>query len=542
MFKFINSESKTIVGAATIVGVLSFVSRIVGLIRDRILAGQFGAGDVLDVYYAAFKIPDLLFSLVVTGALSASFIPLFVKFFHRPLGKQRAWRLTNNTLHLITAGMIVLSIVVYVFASPISKIVAPGFSVPKQADVAMFTRIMLFAQIILAISVVFGSALQGMKRFLLYSLAPILYNIGIIIGAVWLTKIELLGVTGLAWGVVLGAFLHLLVQLYGVLQAGYTYQWIFDPKDKDTREILRLAGPRMLGIGLSQINFLIYTIIATTLAVGSVTVFQFAYNIQFFAVGIIGISYAIAVFPSLSEAFESGSMEKFKKVFSSSIRQVMFFMIPAMVLFLIVRAQIVRVVVGAGEFDWAATILTADTLAFFTLSFVAQAIVFILARAFFALHDTITPLTAGIASTILGLVSALWLADDFGVIGLAMAYSIAATMNAALLWVPLRQKIGSLDEERIVRSLFTITTAGMSCAIVMQILKPLTVSLFPLTTFFGVFLQGFVAGGTGLIVYVFVARLLRSEELETVWLGIKRRLYRRATPEEALGTESPTAS
>lgn len=542
MFKFINNESKTIVGAATIVGVLSFVSRMIGLVRDRILAGEFGAGDTLDVYYAAFKLPDLIFSLIVIGALSASFIPLFVKYFHKPMGKDRAWELTNNTLHIVAIGMLAVSVVVFLAAGPLATVIAPGFSVPKQQDVAEFTRIMLLAQIILSVSVVYGSALQGMKRFLLYSLAPVMYNIGIIVGAVWFTKIDALGTTGLAWGVVFGAFLHFLVQLYGVLQAGYKYRWVFDPKDKDVRAILMLAGPRMLGIGVNQLNVLILTIIATTLAVGSVTVFQFAYNIQFFAVGIIGVSYAIAVFPTFSEELAAGNTARFQKTFSSTVRQVLFFMIPAMVLFLIVRAQIVRVVVGAGEFDWTATILTADTLAFFTLSFVAQALVFILARAFFALHDTVTPLTAGIAATVLGVVSALWLSDDFGVIGLAMAYSISSIMNAALLWVPLRQKIGSLDEERIIRSLFVISSAGIVCAFVMQLLKPVSVQLFPLTTFSGVFLQGLFAGGLGLLVYVLIARLFKSEELEMVWNGVKRRFWRRATPEEAIGSESPTAS
>jgi len=540
MFRFINSESKTIVGAATIVGVLSFVSRIIGLVRDRILAGEFGAGNVLDVYYAAFKVPDFLFSLIVTGAISASFIPMFVKYFYEGGGKEKAWKLMNNTLHLVVAAMILLSVILLIFAGPLATVVAPGFPLPKQMDVASFMRVMFLAQVILGGSVVLGSALQGMKRFALYSLAPILYNVGIIIGALWF--VDILGPIGLAWGVVLGAFLHFLVQLYGALGAGYAYKWSFQWKDKDTQKILRLAGPRVLGIGISQVNFLMYTIIATTLAVGSVTIFQFAYNIQFFAVGIIGISYAIAVFPTFSEYLAKKDFDSFRYIFSSTVRQVLFFMIPAMILFLIVRAQIVRVVVGAGQFDWAATIMTADTLAFFTFSFVPQALVFILARAFFALHDTVTPLTAGVTAAILGLVSAMWLSGEFGVIGLAMAYTISAIVNAALLWVPLRQKVGSLDEERILQTLFKITTAGVAGAVVMQALKPAVVGVVSLTTFWGVFSQGFVAGGAGILVYVVIAKLLGTEELEVIIAGMRKRILKKAAPEEAVHTESPTAS
>ena len=268
--RFFNSESKTIVGAALIVGVLSFVSRIVGLVRDRILAGEFGAGNILDVYYAAFKLPDLLFGLIVVGAISASFIPLFIKHYHRALGRDKAWQMTNNVLHMILAAMLLLSLVLFVFAQPFAELVAPGFVPVQQAAVAYFMRVMILAQILLAGSMVFGSVLQGLKRFMLYALAPVFYNIGIIVGAVFF--VDWLGPIGLAWGVVFGAFLHLLVQVYGVYKAGYRYKFIWQPKDKDTIEIVRMMGPRMLGIGLSQFQIVILTIIATTLAAGSVTI------------------------------------------------------------------------------------------------------------------------------------------------------------------------------------------------------------------------------------------------------------------------------
>jgi putative peptidoglycan lipid II flippase len=532
MFKILNRESKTIIGAATIVGVLSFVSRIVGLIRDRILAGQFGAGDTLDIYYAAFKIPDLLFTLIVVGALSASFIPLFLSHYSRASRRKKAWDFTNNTLHLVAGTMVLLSICLILFADPLAQIVAPGFAQYKQVKVAQLMRIMFSAQVLLSISMIYGSVLQSLKRFLLYALAPIFYNFGIIIGALYF--VEPFGTTGLAWGVVLGASLHLLTQVMGVRQTDYRFQFRPRPFDKDALTMLKLMGPRTLGLAVNQVLFVILTIIASTLAIGSVTIFQFAYNIQFFAVGIIGVSFAIAVFPSLSEAIESGEKEKFVELFISTTRQVLYLMIPMMLLFLILRAQIVRVVVGAGAFDWAATISTADTLAFFALTFIPQALIFLLARAFYALHDTVTPLMTGAVSALVGLLAAFALRDSFGVTALAMAYSLAALINVTLMWVILRQRMGSLAESQLLVTIYKLSAAGLVATVVMQILKPVAISIISLDTFIGVLTQGLFAGGLGLLAYVGVCSLLKVKDQKLMTDTLKRKVLRRIRPEEAL--------
>ncbi len=524
------------VGAASIVALFSFLSRIVGLIRDRILLGHFGAGSELDAYYAAFKVPDLVFSLLVIGSLSATFIPIFTGHYFGVMSREKAWKFASNTLNILVIAMIALSVIVAIFARPFAALIAPGFDGVQQTLVADMTRIMLFAQIFLAISVVFGSMLQSLKRFLLFSLAPIFYNVGIIIGGLWFT--EVFGTIGLAWGVVLGAFLHMLVQLYGALDAGYRWKPILHVTDKDTKEMLRLTGPRMLGIAVNQINFVVLTIIATTLAVGSVTVFQIAYNIQFFAVGIIGVSYAIAVFPQFVEEIERHDFTKFISTFSHAVRHVLFFMIPLTIVFLVLRAQIVRVVAGAGDFDWASTIRTANTLAFFTFSFVTQSLSLILARVFFAFRDTTTPLIAGLVSALLSLMSALWLSGIFGVMGLAMAFSIASIVHVVLLWFPLRQRIGSLDELRILKSIYIMISAGLGCAVVTQFLKPIIVSVIPLDTFVGVLSQGLIAGGAGLMVYTLICHLFRSEELQEIIAGAKRRVLKSSSPKETMTSES----
>ncbi len=540
MLKFFHAESKSVISGAAIVALLSFASRFVGLVRDRLLAGHFGAGNTLDIYYAAFKLPDLFFSLIVVGALSASFIPLFTKYYSDEKKRARAWEVTNNVLHLVLAGMIVVSLGLFIGAKPLSSIIAPGFTPEKQVVVASFTRIMLLAQILLAASMIYGSVLQGMRRFFLSSLAPIFYNLGIIAGAIWF--VDALGPIGLAWGVVFGAFLHLLIQLVGVRAAGYRHTWQFRPRDPDSLEILRLMGPRVVGIGTSQVNFVLFTVLASTLAAGSVTLFQFAYNIQYFPVGIIGVSYAIAVFPSFAESLGKNDKKGFVSVFESTVRQLFFFLAPITVLFLLLRAQFVRVIVGAGEFDWTATITTANTLAFFTCSFIAQSLVMILSRAFYALRDTSTPLVLAIVTDILALVAALWLKPSFGVVGLGMAFSLSAIVEAALLWVALRQRIGSLGERSILKSSLVIFIGSLAAGLVIQIVKPLVVARYPLTTFVGVLLEGLVAGGLGLMTYVLVSAALGSSELMDIVASVRRKFLAKAKPSEAVLPDAPAGA
>ncbi len=533
IFKLINGQSKTIASAAAIVAFMSFVSRLVGLLRDRTLAGEFGAGDVLDIYYAAFRVPDFVFAILVTGAISASFIPLFTKRLISSTQKQAAWKLTNNIVNIIGMGFLILSVVGIVFAGPLSELVAPGFNDLKQESVATFMRVMYISNFLLAVSTIYGSALQGLKRFLLFSIAPVLYNIGIIVGVVWF--VDWFGVIGLAWGVVFGAFLHLFIQVIGVYQSGYRYQWSWNFRDVDTREVGRLMLPRTLSLGIWQINFIILTVIASTLAAGSVAIFQFAFNLEYFAIGIFGVSFAIAAFPNLSEYAEAGQKEKFIEAFSSTARQILFFIVPASMLFLILRAQIVRVVLGSGVFSWEDTILTSDVLAFFALSFFAQALIFLLVRGYFAYHDTVTPLYIGIISAIVNVLAALLFTKEYGIAGLGIAYSLWAVVHMAMLWIPLRTRVGSLGEEKILRSMFIITPAGIAGAIVMQLMKPVVVKFITLDTFWGVLAQGLIAGGLGLAVYVGVSWVLKSPELNEIAAGLKVRLLKRAKPEEPMG-------
>lgn len=535
-----NNESKTIAGAAVLLGVLSLASRLVGLIRDRILSGQFGAGDTLDVYYAAFKVPDFVFNLLVVGALSASFIPLFTRALQKDDKQKEAWCFTNNVLNILGLLSLVAAGVMAIFARPLAEFIAPGFEGLKETMVVEFTRVMLLAEVFLSVSVIFGSALQSLKRFFLYALAPIFYNLGIIVGALWLVPI--FGPIGLAWGVVLGAALHCLTQFIGALSLGYHYCWSFKLRDSATREMIKMTGPRVLALAVAQINIIVTTILASFLPSGNLTIFNFAYNISFLPIGLIGVSYAVAIFPTLSEHIERKEKDKFIETISSGLKQVLFFIIPCTIVFLLLRAQIVRVVVGAGKFGWAETITTADTMAIIVISLFAQCINYLLARAFFALHDTKTPLVAGLISAIVNIATAWFLMPHFGVSALGAAVSLSAVVNFVLLWVPLRLKLGTLHEKEILRSLWILTVAGLLAGLATQAMKPLVVTYISLETFWGVLLQGLIAGGLGIAVYIVVALGLKSPEAITFVSSLRRKFLKGYKPEEVMPTTTSSTT
>lgn len=501
------------------------MSRLVGLVRDRLFVHYFGAGTVTDAYQAAFKIPDLIFSLLILGALTAGFIPTFTRLFYQNRDKTPAWKLANNIVNIIAVMLALLGGVGMLLAPLISQIIAPGFSTAGRELVISFMRIMFLSPLLLGISMVMGGILQSLKQFMLYSIAPVFYNIGIIIGAVAL--VPLVGITGLAWGVVLGAIFHAGLNIYGAWQSGYRWNWNFNLCDANTRLIGKLMIPRTLGLSLTQINIIIITILASLLPVGSVTVYNYANNLQAVAIGLVGIPFAVAVFPVLSALTANHRRDEFIKNLTATMRQVLFLIIPASIILLLLRAQIVRVVYGAAKFDWAATINTADTLAFFALGLFAQCLIPLFARAFYALENTKTPFMIGVISELLSIIAALILMrTPLGVAGLALAATIGAVVNCGLLGVALRQTLGSLDEETMLATLYKISLAAAIMALSIQGLKYLVAPLVDMTRFWGVLLQGLISGTIGLLIYAAILRLLKLEEMLHFQSSLKKRWLR----------------
>ncbi len=512
--------------AATLVGLSSLLSRVLGFLRDRILAGQFGAGHDLDIYYAAFRIPDLMFNLLVLGALSAGFIPILTGLIKdsncgkKDNSNKEAWILSSNILNLLVITLFVISALGAIFAPYLMKVVTPGFSPENQMLTANVTRIMFLSPIFLGISSVLGGILQSFKRFFIYSLAPIMYNIGIILGALFLAPIW--GVYGLAWGVVLGAFLHMGIQLPMAFKIGYRYRPIINLKSKYIRKIGIMMVPRTLTLGISQINLLVITIIASTLAGGSITVFNFANNLHFFPVGVFGISFAIAAFPSLSGV--AFNRPKLIANFSSTVRQILFFVVPSTVFLLTLRAQIVRVVLGAGKFDWEDTVLTIHTLSFFAIGLFAYALIPLLTRVFYARHNSKTPFFIGLFAAVVNISAALYFSGVFGVAGLGLAFSISGIIHFMLLWITLHLELRGMDEIRILVSTIKFSAAAVMAGITVQGAKLAVWPFIDMTKFWGVFTQAAVAGLCGFIVYLFICFVLKSEEFYGFLAMIRKRI------------------
>lgn len=529
--KFINSKflnekpTQSVVAAAFIISLAGIASRILGLFRDRILAGQFGAGDTLDAYYAAFRIPDLIYNLMIVGALSAAFIPVFTELVTENREKD-AWKLSSGLMILLLLAVGALSIFLAIFAPVLMKLITPGFSGEKMELTVMLTRIMFLSPILLGISGIFGGMLVSFKKFLIFSLAPIFYNVGIIIGAVFFVK--WFGPIGLAWGVVLGATLHMLIQYPSVKVSGFHFYPICMDvfKNPEVRKVLRLMVPRTLTVAVTQINLTIIPIFASTLAAGSLAVFSFANNIQSAPLGLFGVSFSIAVFPALSAYAALKKKEDFINAFSRTFRQILFFVIPLSVFIIVLRAQTVRVLLGSGKFDWNDTISTFQILAILTASLFAQSLLPLLTRAFYALQNTKTPLYIALISEIFNIILIFALIGKYGILGLAIAFSFSSIVNMILLIVYLRKKLASIDGRTILDSTVRIVAASLVGGGVAQIAKYVVGSQGELDTFLAVFTQLIVAGSAGMAAFALASYYFNVKEFFQFTESVTRKLFR----------------
>lgn len=527
---------ETLGGAAFIIALAGIASRVLGFVRDRLLASSFGAGDVLDAYYAAFRLPDLVYGLLVLGALSAAFIPVFTELVARD-EQEKAWRLAQGVLQwliIILGGAAVIGIVL---ANQIATWIAPGFSPEKQLLVASLTRIMLLSPILLALSAVIGGVLVSFKQFLAYSFAPVFYNLGIIVGIVGFYP--LFGVAGLAFGVVLGSLFHVVVQLPALRRSGY--HLVFLPfratlADPALRKVVRLMVPRSLAMAVNQVSLLIVTVFSSTLVSGSLAAFTLAINIQSVPLGLFGIAFSLASFPVLSTLAAKHEEEAFFSVFAKTARRILYFVLPISLLFIIFRAEIVRIVLGTGAFNWEDTILTFTVLGWLSVSLFAQSLTPLLVRTFFALQDTKTPLFAALFSEAVHLSLIPLLLPRYAVAGIAIAFSVGAITNAALLYFFLRRRVAAWQDWELLSGIGRIALIAIASAVVAQYSKGIfALTIDRLDTFLEVAVKFGVGAVIGTATYVAFSALLALPEYVQVKRFIWCRLLRQ--PETVALTE-----
>lgn len=523
-----------LISAALVLGVSSLISRAVGLLRERALTTTFGAGDTFDAFVAAFRVPDLIFNLVVLGALSASFIPLFTgRLVKGARGEREALTFALTVLNLVVLIVGAFS-VLYALAAPVLvPLLTPGFAGERLELTVRLSRIMALQPLLLGVSFVFSGVLNSYKRFVAYALAPVLYNLGIIAGVLWLVPV--LGISGLAWGVVLGALLHLAVQVPSVVRLGFRWRPAIVWRQPELKALVRMMLPRVVGLGASQVNLLTATVIGSTLLAGSITAFHLANNLQHVPVGIIGIAFAQASFPTMAEYVARGQRAAFARVLTGAFRYILFLVVPLSVFMFLLRAQTIRVFFGAGAFDWEDTVLTLQTLGWLTFSIFAQAIIPLLARAFYVQQDTKTPVLIAIVSMLVNVAAAVLLSPWYGVAGLAIAFSLSALFNMSLLLIVLHVRLGGFDDERVLASSLRIAVAALGGGAVLQHLKAPVAAVVAMDRFWGVATQLTVTFAAGTAAYILFAWLLNSPELE----ALRRFVPRRVKLDLAGGTETP---
>lgn len=520
--------TQTVGMAALIISLAGIASRFLGFIRDRLLAAQFGAGDTLDAYYAAFRLPDLFYSLMVLGALSAAFLPVFTELQTKSRERE-AWNLASDVLGLLVVILGILGVIGILLAGNVVTMIAPGFSDEKRELAISFTRIMLISPIFLSVSAVFSGVLMSFRRFIAYSLAPLFYNTGIIFGI--LVLVPMYGPSGLGWGVVIGSILHMMTQWPAVTTTGLRLR--FHPwqalRNASVRRVIRLMIPRSLGMGVNQIGLLVMTGFASLLASGSLAAFTFANNIQSVALGLFGIAFSVAAFPSLSSSAAEGKGKEFFSVLSVATRRILFFVLPLSALMIVFRAQFVRVILGSGHFNWEDTIVTFNVLAWLSVSLFAQSLIPLFARGFFALQNTKTPLYIAIGSEALHilLLICFWRSSYFSIQTISIAFSVATIVNLFFLYVTLKKQSLYWDDTKMIIPAMKIALAAILAGLFAQISKyAFALTTNELDTFLEVFLQlsfGLAIGGSAYLVFCV---WLQVEELSVlkrfIWCRILR--------------------
>jgi putative peptidoglycan lipid II flippase len=560
ILSLLNRETGTVHEAALLLGFFTLLSQVLALVRDRSLAHFLGPSANLDVYYAAFRIPDFLYVSIGSLVSITVLIPFLIKRMENggdhTENKKSAQVFMNQVFTVFFATIIVLSGVVALLMPVFAPMIAPGFSDVQLLELVRMSRIMLLSPLFIGISNVFGTITQYYKNFFVYALSPVFYNIGIIIGVVFLLPV--FGIYGLALGVVIGAFLHFAIQIPVIIKHGFSPKLVRRIDWTMIREVTSVSLPRTITLSLGSLTLIAIVALASMVDEGSISIFTFAYNLETVPLNIIGVSYSIAAFPVLAQAFARGNVDRFIGHTISTARQIIFWSLPLTVFFIVIRAQIVRVILGSGRFSWSDTRLTAAALALFAVSIVTQGLVLLFVRAYYAAGKTRRPLIVNLIASVFTITLSFILVKLY-VFSPNMRYFIESllrvdkTAQSTILMLPLAYTIGSLinffafwylyrrDFLRgkraqlqgvFFQSLVGAFALGISAYGTLALLGP----IFGLSTFWGVFGQGFIAGVVGILVCTFVLLRLGNPEIKTVLATLRHKLWGTASvtpgPEE----------
>ncbi len=437
--------TRALARAGLIVTGLFLVSRILGYVRTVAIAAAVPV-DQLGPFFAAFRIPDFLFQLVAAGALSSALIPVITALFATD-EEARAWRVVSTVTTLMLSALLVLAAIVLVFAPQLVAIIAPGFNAQQLAQTTDLTRIMVLSPLFLAAGSVATSVLNSRGRFAASGMAPLVYNLAIILGAVLLVPV--FGIPGLAYGVVAGAAGHLLVQVPALVRLGARIRPRIDLGDPQARLALVLMAPRAIGLGATQIVFLVMTSLATTLPGNALAVFNFAFSLLQIPIGVIGVPLGVVLLPSLAREAATGGTEAFRRLLVRGLTVLGYVMIGLAALGIVVSEDVVRLLFGFAHIGEDAIVSTGMTLAMFLVGLTAHSLIAVLARAFYALQDTRTPVLAALVAVVVNILAANVLVGPLGLQGLALAIAVAAWLETLTLFVLLSRRVPGLGLSRV---------------------------------------------------------------------------------------------
>lgn len=529
LIQLLSARQTSILSGATVLMVMVFASRFLGLIRDRLLVHQYDSAQAA-VFFAAFRLPDLMFQLLIFGALSVAFIPVFTEVLHRD-GEKAAFEFANNILNIALLLFGGLAVVAFIFVSPLNALLVPGFSGEQKQMTDHLTQIMLLGQILLVIGSFFVGISQSFQRFIIPALAPLAYNIGVLIGIIFLAP--WFGILGVAYGVVIGAALHVLVQLPMVNGLGFRYRFSLDFLNHGVKDVVKMMSVRNIGLAVEQINDSVSLALASLISYSSVTLITFAQHLQFVPIGLFGATIAQAALPVLSGARSRGEMESFKMTLLTTIHQILFLTLPSAAILIVLRIPVVRLVFGASQFSWIDTVLTGRTVALLALSIAAQSLIFLLVRAFFALKDTKTPVAVSFVNVTIN-ISLCWIFVQilhWDVWALGLAFTISANTSLILLMFLLDRRLGGLGRRQLLMPAAKMLLAAVVAAVALYIpIKALDQLVFDTTKTINLMILTGIASVFGLGVYLLLVWLFKIRELETFLTLIKKLRRMNAKP------------
>lgn len=516
--KWLEKRQTSILSAALIITAANVASSVSGLIRERFLISSYfdtEAGQkAYEAFQVAFQVPDMLFQLIILGALSAAFIPVFTKY--KKKSETEAFEIGLSVMNSLILIFLVVSLVVFIFSEPITAWRTGGAFTARQIQIAAsLTRLMLFAQVFFAISNFLTVVLQSYQRFIVSAIAPIIYNLGIVLG-VFLFGGQL-GIYAAGVGVILGAFLHMLIQLPFVFRLGFKFKFKLNLKHAGVKEIYKLIPPRVLTLGISEFKNLALGFFATSIGNLSFVVIKLALKLMTIPIRLFGVPISQASLPFLSAETNPKQMKRFKTLVVQSIHQIAFLAMPAAVLLLILRIPIVRLVFGAQNFPWKTTLITGRAVAIIAISVGVQSMVQLLIRAFHALKDTITPfIIIAISALVYLLISWVFIFKlESSVLGIAWATTVSAFIEAILFFILLEKKVKNLFfNKSFIQEQFKILVCSFLMAVFLYLpFKIFDELVFDTTKTVELIGLTVTTSTIGLLVYIYFSVLFDVQEL-----------------------------